>query len=221
MSGATSEDENEKRIIQVLVAEDHTLVAEGIEVMVSMVDDIDLVAVVDTGEAAVERAAKEEVDVVLMDVKLGSGKVNGIEATRRIKESNPDAKVLMLSMFTDPGTVAEAVKAGADGYLSKGASSDAVLQAIRDIAAGRAVLDPNVTEGVFGRIGGRERGALTDREMTVLQELSYGKSTREVAETIHVSDETVKTYLKQIFRKLGVRDRTEAVAEALRRGLVH
>jgi DNA-binding NarL/FixJ family response regulator len=221
MSAATSEDENKKRIIQVLVAEDHTLVAEGIEVMVSMVDDIDLVAVVDTGEAAVERAAKEEVDVVLMDVKLVSGKVNGIEATRRIKESNPDAKVLMLSMFTDPGTVAEAVKAGADGYLSKGASSDAVLQAIRDIAAGRAVLDPNVTEGVFGRIGGRERGALTDREMTVLQELSYGKSTREVAETIHVSDETVKTYLKQIFRKLGVRDRTEAVAEALRRGLVH
>jgi two-component system, NarL family, nitrate/nitrite response regulator NarL len=124
-------------------------------------------------------------------------------------------------MFTDPGTVAEAVKAGADGYLSKGSSRDNVLQAIRDVAEGRSVLDPNVTEGIFGRIGGKDPHALSDRELTVLQELSHGKSTRAVAEHIHVSEETVKTYLKQIFRKLEVRDRTEAVAEAFRRGLVH
>ena len=95
------------------------------------------------------------------------------------------------------------------------------VQAIRDVAEGRAVLDPNVTEGIFGRISGKDPSALTDRELTVLQELSHGKSTREVAEHIHVSEETVKTYLKQIFRKLGVHDRTEAVAEAFRRGLVH
>jgi DNA-binding NarL/FixJ family response regulator len=78
-----------------------------------------------------------------------------------------------------------------------------------------------VTEGIFGRIGGKDIRALSDRELTVLQELTHGKSTREVAEAIHVSEETVKTYLKQIFKKLGVRDRTEAVAEAFRRGLVH
>ena len=78
-----------------------------------------------------------------------------------------------------------------------------------------------MTEGIFGRIGGRDRKALTDGEMTVLQQLTHGKSTREVAEHISVSEETVKTYLKQIFRKLGVHDRTEAVAEAFRRGLVH
>jgi DNA-binding NarL/FixJ family response regulator len=124
-------------------------------------------------------------------------------------------------MFTDPGTVAEAVKAGADGYLSKGASKEVVVQAIKDVSEGKSVLDPNVTEGIFGRIGGRDPQALTDRELTVLQELTHGKSTREVAEHIHVSEETVKTYLKQIFRKLEVHDRTEAVAEAFRRGLVH
>jgi DNA-binding NarL/FixJ family response regulator len=206
--------------IRVLVAEDHTLVSEGIEVMLSMADDIELVAVADSAELAVQKATAEDVDVVLMDVNLGEA-ASGIEATRQIKKAKPETRILVLSMFTDPGTVAEAVKAGADGYLSKGSSSDAVLQAIRDIGEGRSVLDPNVTEGIFGRIGGRDRAALTDRELTVLQELSHGKTTREVAASIHVAEETVKTHLKQIFRKLGVRDRTEAVAEGFRRGLVH
>jgi DNA-binding NarL/FixJ family response regulator len=206
--------------LKTLIAEDHTLVSQGLEVMLSMAEGVDLVGVVATGEAAVERAEREHLDVILMDVNLGKA-MNGIEATRLIKEKAPSTRVLILTMFTDPGTVAEAVKAGADGYLSKGASKEVVVQAIKDVAAGKSVLDPNVTEGIFGRIGGRDPQALTDRELTVLQELTHGKSTREVAEHIHVSEETVKTYLKQIFRKLAVHDRTEAVAEAFRRGLVH
>ena len=206
--------------LKTLIAEDHTLVSQGLEVMLSMAEDIDLVGVVSNGAAAVERAEREQLDVILMDVNLGKA-MNGIEATRLIKEKAPSTRVLILTMFTDPGTVAEAVKAGADGYLSKGASKEVVVQAIKDVAAGKSVLDPNVTEGIFGRIGGRDPQALTDRELTVLQELTHGKSTREVAEHIHVSEETVKTYLKQIFRKLEVHDRTEAVAEAFRRGLVH
>ena len=206
--------------LRILIAEDHTLVSQGLEVMLSMAEDIELVAVVDTGDKAVETATSQNVDVVLMDVNLGQS-LNGLEATRRIKESSPETKVLVLTMFTDPGTVAEAVKAGADGYLSKGSSGENVVRAIRDVAEGRSVLDPNVTEGIFGRISGGGAKALSDRELTVLQELSHGRSTREVAENIHVSEETVKTYLKQIFRKLGVHDRTEAVAEAFRRGLVH
>ncbi|HEX2057619.1 MAG TPA: response regulator transcription factor [Actinomycetota bacterium] len=206
--------------LKTLIAEDHTLVSQGLEVMLSMAEGIDLVGVVATGDAAVERAQREHVDVILMDVNLGKA-MNGIEATRLVKEKSPSTRVLILTMFTDPGTVAEAVKAGADGYLSKGASKEVVVQAIKDVAEGKSVLDPNVTEGIFGRIGGRDPQALTDRELTVLQELTHGKSTREVAEHIHVSEETVKTYLKQIFRKLEVHDRTEAVAEAFRRGLVH
>lgn len=206
--------------LRVLIAEDHKLVSQGLEAMLSMTDDIELVGVANSGDKAVELVKVEQVDVVLMDVNLGQS-MNGIEATRRVKEVSPNTKVLILSMFTDPGTVSEAVKAGADGYLSKGASRESVIQAIEDAAEGRSVLDPNVTEGIFGRIGGRDPQALTDRELTVLQQLTHGKSTREVAEHIHVSEETVKTYLKQIFRKLDVRDRTEAVAEAFRRGLVH
>jgi DNA-binding NarL/FixJ family response regulator len=206
--------------LKVLITEDHRLVSQGLEAMLSMTEDLELTDVVSRGDHAIEKTKNQHIDVILMDVNLGEG-MNGIEATREIKKQSPDTKVLILTMFTDPGTVAEAVKAGADGYLSKGSSREAVVQAIRDVAQGRSVLDPNVTEGIFGRIGERGPKALTDRELTVLQQLTHGKSTREVAEHIHVSEETVKTYLKQIFRKLNVRDRTEAVAEAFRRGLVH
>jgi len=206
--------------LRILITEDHVLVSQGLEVMLSNVEDLELVGVVDSGEKALDAIRGGIVDVVLMDISL-STTMSGIEATRLIKEESPDTKVLVLTMFTDPGTVAEAVKAGADGYMSKGASGDALVKGIRDVAEGRSVLDPNVTEGIFGRIGGKDIRALSDRELTVLQELTHGKSTREVAEHIHVSEETVKTYLKQIFKKLGVRDRTEAVAEAFRRGLVH
>lgn len=205
--------------LRVLIAEDHALVSEGLEVMLSMTEDLEAVAVVDNGEQAIEKVKSQSVDVVLMDVNLGPN-MNGIEATRGIKEASPETRVIVLSMFTDPGTVSEAIKAGADGYLSKGASREAVVQAIRDVAEGRSFLDPNVTEGIFGRIGGKDKQALSDREMTVLQELSHGRSTKEIAQEIHISEETVKTYLKHIFKKLEVRDRTEAVAEAFRRGLV-
>jgi DNA-binding NarL/FixJ family response regulator len=207
-------------MIRTLIAEDHQLVSQGLESMLESAESLELVGIVTTGEQAVDRAKAGTVDVILMDVNMGQG-MNGIDATRAIKDEVPNTKILILTMFTDPGTVAKAVKAGADGYLSKGASKETVVQAILDVVEGKSVLDPHVTEGIFGRIGGRDHRALSDRELLVLQELTHGKSTKEVAEDMHISEETVKTYLKQIFRKLDVRDRTEAVAEAFRRGLVH
>ena len=205
---------------KVLIAEDHTLVSQGLVAMLAMSGGLELVGVATTGDEAIQKVQDEDVDIVLMDVNLGTG-MNGIEATRQIKENSPKTKVLVLTMFTDPGTVAEAVKAGADGYLSKGASRQTVVGAIEDIVEGRSVLDPLVTEGIFGRISNKDQSALTERELTVLQELAHGRSTKEIAELMFISDETVKTYLKQIYRKLEVRDRAEAVAEAFRRGLVH
>lgn len=206
--------------LRALIVEDHTLVADGLSMMISMVEDFELLGVCPTGEDAVTRVGTEQVDIVLMDVSLGRG-LSGIDATKQIKGASPDTKVLILTMFTDPATVTEAIKAGADGYLSKGASRESVERAMRDVVAGNQVLDPLVTRGVFGKLSDREPDSLSDRELEVLQEISRGKSTREVAESIFLSEETVKTYLKQIFRKLRVRDRTEAVAEAFRRGLVH
>ncbi len=206
--------------INVLIVEDHTVVSEGLEAMLSSAEDLRVLGTTTSGEGAIAAADKEEVEVMLMDVSLG-GALSGIEATKKIKETSPATKILVLTMYTDPSTVAEAIKAGADGYMSKGASRDSLLQAIRDISHGKAVLDPTVTEGVFGRLGGRDPKGLSDREVSVLQSLSNGLSTREVASVMHLSEETIKTYLKQVFRKLQVRDRTEAVAEAFRRGLIH
>ena len=207
--------------LKVLIAEDHTLVSQGLQEMLSISDEIELVGVVETGEDAIDTVNRDEVDLVLMDVNLGQASINGIEASKRIKETSPDTKVLILTMFTDLGTVAQAVKAGADGYLSKGASQEALIKAIRDVMEGKSVLDPHVTQGIFGRISGKGPQALSDRELTVLQEITHGKSTREIAEHMHLSEDTIKTYVKQIFKKLGVHDRAEAVAEAFRRGLVH
>lgn len=206
--------------LKILIVEDHRLVSQGMEMMLSMVEDFETVGVAKSGDEAVEHARTKDVDVVLMDVNLGQG-LNGIEATRQIKSVAPDTKILMLTMFTDPATVTEAVKAGADGYLSKGSERETVERAIRDIMEGNSVLDPSVTRGVFGRLGDKDPAALSQRELEVLQVLAEGKSTKEIAETVFLSEETVKTYLKQIFRKLAVRDRTEAVAEGFRRGLVH
>jgi len=205
--------------LRVLIAEDHTLVSEGLEVLLSMADDVELAGTVSDGEAAIDATRVGQVDVVLMDVNLGQS-MSGIEATRQIKKVSPSTRVLILSMFTDPGTVSEGIKAGADGYLSKSASRESVIKAIHDVSEGRSVLDPNVTEGIFGRIGGKDPDALTDRELACLQLLADAKSTKEIAQEMHLSEETVKTYLKSIFKKLAVRDRTEAVAEAFRRGLV-
>jgi DNA-binding NarL/FixJ family response regulator len=206
--------------IKVLLAEDHALVSQGIEMMLSGPDDIELVGSVQTAEAVLERVPGADIDVVLMDVKL-AGELSGIEATRILKNGATPVKVLVLTMFTDPGTIAQAVKAGADGYLSKDSSKESVVSAIKDVNEGRSVLDPQVTKGLFGRITDKDPGALTDREMEVLQSLSDGKTTREVAAELFVSEETIKSHLKQIFRKLDVRDRVEAVAEAFRRGMVH
>lgn len=206
--------------LRALIVDDHTLVSQGLELMLSTLDGIEPVGVLRSGEDALEYMSSNEVDIILMDVNLGPS-LSGIETTQRLKERSPDVKVLMLTMYTDPATVTRAVKAGADGYLSKGSSREAVGRAIHDVMEGRSVLDPSVTKGVFGKLGAEDPHALTERELDILQELSDQKSTREIGEALHLSEDTVRGHLKAIFRKLTVRDRAEAVSEAFRRGLVH
>jgi len=190
--------------LHVLIANEHTLLSEGFEVMLSMAEDVELASTVSTDEAAIDAARQGDVDVVLMDISL-SQPLGGIEATRQIKEISPSTRVLILSMFTDPGTVSESIKAGADGYLSKSASPESVIQAIHDVAAGRSVLDPSVTDGIFGRIGGIAPDSLTDRELNCLQFLADGLPTREIAAKMNLPEETVKKDIESIYRKLRVK----------------
>ena len=206
--------------VRVLVVEDHALVAQGLEIMLAQSGPFEVVAVAGTAVQALDEVRRQPVDVVLMDVNLERS-ISGLEATQRIKELRPETKVLVLSMYTDTETVSEAIRSGADGYLTKGSTRESLIRALHDVIEGRSVLDPSVTGGVFGRIGARDPAALSDRELAVLQEISHGRSTREIAREIGISDDTVKTYLKQIYRKLGVRDRTEAATEGLRRHLIH
>jgi DNA-binding NarL/FixJ family response regulator len=188
--------------LRVLIAEDHTLVSKGLEVMLSTADDVELVGAVSNSEAAVDAARQGNLDVILMDVNL-SQSLSGIEATRQVKKIDPSTHVLIMSLLTDPETVSEAIKAGADGYLSKSASRESVIQAIRDVAEGRSVLDPTVTEGIFGRIGGPD--ALTDREEKILQSLADGLSIKEIANKLNLPQETIKSNVRSIYGKLGVK----------------
>ncbi len=206
--------------LRLMVVEDHEIVSQALRDMLDMESSFEVVTLTTSGEKALEQMRSDPVDVVLMDVKL-EGSMTGIEATREIKQRWPETKVVVLTMFTDPATVADAIRAGADAYISKGSSKELLVRTIEDVTEGRSVLDPNVTEGMFEQFSGRDPKSLTDRETAVLQQLSNGSSTREVAQNMFVSEETIKTYLKQVFKKLDVKDRTEAVAEAFRRGLIH
>jgi DNA-binding NarL/FixJ family response regulator len=207
----------------VAIAEDHSLVAEALATMFSLVDGFEVVGQVSSGDEAVALAERLLPDVFLMDVGLHG--LNGLEATRLIAERAPSVRVLVLTMHDDVATVARAVAAGAAGFLPKNAERADLFRAVQSVASGGGFLHQQVTRGLLAAVAPMVEASLsaerlTDRELEVLRSLSYGRSTREIAQALVVSDETVKSHLGHIYQKLGVGDRTAAVAVALRRGLV-
>lgn len=197
--------------------------AEALATMFSLVDDIEVVGRVSSGDDAVALAERLRPDVFLMDVGLDG--LNGLEATRQIAQRVPSVRVLVLTMHDDVATVARAVAAGAAGFLPKNAAREDLFRAVESVAAGSGYLHEQVTSAFLSAVAplvetslSAER--LTDRELDVLRSLSNGSSTKEIASALLVSDETVKSHLTRIYQKLGVGDRTAAVAVALRRGLV-
>lgn len=199
------------------------MVAQAIATMLSFDPDFQVIGTAASGGAAIDLCAETKPDVALMDVKLQG--LNGIEATREIAKVSPSTRVLVLSMHDNQDTVMDAVAAGAAGFLPKNVDREKLVSAIHAVAEGKGFLHPEVTGPFLDRMGlmakealSRER--LTEREQGVLQELAHGKSTREIAKTLVVTEETVKSHLAHIYQKLGVNDRVQAVALALRRGLV-
>jgi DNA-binding NarL/FixJ family response regulator len=210
--------------IRILIAEDHTVVAQALETMLGFEEDFVVVGTVSSGNEAIDATAELKPDVVLMDFMLRG--LNGIEATKEISRRVPSTRVLILSMYDNQETVVGAVAAGAAGFLPKNVDREELKQAIHAIAEGKGFLHPQVTMPFLERIGSMAKKAdsrerLTDREQVVLQELAQGKATKEIAGALVLSEETVKTHLAHIYQKLGVNDRVQAVALALRRGLVH
>jgi len=218
--------------IRVLLVDDQQLVRTGFRMILADEPDIDVVGEAPDGRAALDAAARQRPDVIVMDLRMPH--LDGVEATRRLTSGRPDAelpRVLILTTFDADEYVIEALRAGASGFLLKDVPPADFVAAIRLIAAGEALLAPSVTRRLLDRFRGRlpaptdaerhERlGALTDRELEVLGLIARGLSNREIAETLVLSEPTVKTHVSHVLDKLGLRDRAQAVVLAYEIGLV-
>lgn len=208
--------------IRILIADDHEVVRSGLRSMLQG-SDIEVVAEVSTGEAAVKYALENTVDVVLLDIRMPEG--DGLTALGRIKLDKPDMPVLMLSTFDNPTYIARSVALGASGYLLKGCSREDLINAIRTAAAGESAWTRDELRRVTGALATPRLAAdvevpLTQRESEVLRQLAYGLTNKEIAQALHISYETVKEHVQHILRKIGVSDRTQAAVWAVRKQLV-
>jgi two-component system, NarL family, response regulator LiaR len=207
--------------VRVLIVDDHAVVREGLRNYLGMVPGIELVGEAGSGVEAIARAAKVRPHVVLMDLVMPE--MDGIEATRRIREELPDAKVIVLTSFADDDKLFPALRAGAVAYLLKDVGPKELVETIRAAARGEARLGPGVTQRlVSGIAGGAERqpeADLTERELEVLRCIARGRSNKEIGVDLGISEKTVKSHVGNILGKLSLADRTQAALYAVKRGL--
>jgi DNA-binding NarL/FixJ family response regulator len=204
-------------MIQVLIADDHGVIRDGLGRLIDGLPDIDLVGAAADGAEAVKRAQEIKPDVVLMDLEMPL--VDGIEATRQIRSERPEIAVLVLTSFSDRPRILGALEAGACGYLLKDASSDEVAAGIRAAARGESPLDPRAARTVLdARTEPDPLAALSQREREVLELLVEGLPNKLIARRLEISEKTVKSHLTRIFRELDVTDRTQAALWAERQG---
>ncbi len=215
--------------IRIVLVDDEHLVRAGLRLILESEEDLEVVGEADDGAAAVELVTKADPDVVLMDIQMPG--MNGLEATRRIVDLGREesSRVLILTTFEIDEYVYDALRAGASGFLLKRTPATELVNAIRVVAAGEALLAPSVTRRLIDEFARRPRedrpspealDDLTAREREVLELVAQGMSNREIADQLFVSEGTVKTHIKRIFYKLGLRDRTQAVILAYDVGLV-
>jgi len=215
--------------IRVLLADDDALLRAGLAVVLDTVPDIEVVAEAADGLEVLERSRTHAPDVILMDVRMPG--IDGIEATRRLVTTQPDTKILILTTFQHDEYVWGALSAGASGFLLKRASPERLIDAVRVVAAGDALLDPAVTRALISQYIGGPSGLsppsgedvivdqLTERERQVLALIGQGRSNREIADLLVIAESTAKTHVKRIMAKIGVHDRAQAVVFAYRSGL--
>ena len=204
--------------IRVLIVDDHEVVRRGLAAVLALWEEVELIGEARDGEQAVAAYGEWKPDVVLLDLRMEP--VDGIEALRRIRESDPAARVIALTSFVDAQHVLPAVEAGASGYLLKTADPDEIVAAIRAVASGRSMFDQGVMEALAHGVQRRAVTAqLTEREREVLRLVAEGRSNQQIAEALFIGVKTVKTHISSIFAKIDVQDRTQAAVYALRHGL--
>jgi len=202
--------------IRVLCVDDHRLMREGIVHIVGLQPDIKVVAEASNGEEAVEQFLRHQPDVTLMDLQLP--RMNGLQAIRAIRHGAPDARVVVLTMYHGDEDIYRALQAGAAGYLLKDTVPEDLVRVIREVHAGKRAIPPDVEAALALRA---TQPALTFREIQVLELLATGKRNKEIAADLGISSDTARAHIKSIFIKFNVHDRTAALAEALRRGMIH
>ncbi|MCZ0975484.1 response regulator transcription factor [Streptomyces albulus] len=212
---------------RVVVADDQTVVREGIVMLLGLLPGIEVVGSAADGDEAVRMVAELGPDVVLMDLRMP--RCDGVEATRRIRTDHPGTQVVVLTTYADDDSLFPALQAGARGYLTKDADGDEIVRAIDDVLSGEAGLSPKIQRRLLERIAepapsrpsppGEPPDGLTAREVDVLRLVAGGQTNPEIARTLHVSTATVKTHINNLFAKAGLRDRAQAIHYAYRHGL--
>jgi two-component system response regulator DevR len=209
--------------IRILVVDDHEMVREGLMSMLQSELDFDVVGQTGHGAEVVELVEATRSDVVLLDARLPD--LSGVEVCRRLTQSHPEVAVVILTTYTDPDLVQECIQAGARGYVVKDVERFSLKESIRAVYRGQSVLAPQVAGQVIERSrtrqpAGSRRAALSASQVSILRLISRGHSNREIATEVHLSENTVKTHVQEIFRKLGVRNRVEAAILAGKSGWI-
>lgn len=210
--------------IRVLVVDDHPVVREGIAAMLARQPDLAVVGEAADGLGAVDRALELQPDVVLMDLQMP--RLDGVEAIRRIRAQLPSTQVIVLTTYDTDELVFQGIQAGARGFLLKDAPREELFRAIAAVHRGESLLQPSVAAKLIdrvtqmGSVAAPTEERLSEREMDVLRLMAKGQPNKEIAQALFISESTVKTHVASIFQKLGVRDRTEAVTQALQRGIL-
>jgi DNA-binding NarL/FixJ family response regulator len=201
--------------IRVLIVEDHNVVRQGLVALLNVVDGLTVVGEAADGLEAIDQFRKHQPDVTLMDLRLP--RMGGVEAIQRIRVEAPQARIIVLTTYDGDEDIYRALKAGARAYLLKGMTSEDLVTTIRAVHAGKSHIPPAIAEKLAERMGTED---LTPRELDVLKEIVNGKSNKEIATELNVSEATVKTHINSLLGKLGVTDRTQAATAAIQRGIV-
>ena len=204
-----------KETIRVLIVEDHNVVRQGLVALLNVVEGLEVVGEAADGVEAIAEYRKSRPDITLVDLRLP--KLSGVEVIQRIRMEAPHARLIVLTTYDGDEDIYRALKAGAKGYLLKGMTTQELIATIREVHAGRAHIPPAIAEKLAERMGTED---LTPREAEVLEQIVNGKSNKEIATELAISEATVKTHINSLLSKLGVTDRTQAATAAIRRGIV-